>query len=221
MYVAHQLYCTLADYSKTQLCMLAIPHHQLQVLFGQIAAGDEGAFEQVYRALAPTIFTTVMLYAKEEDLSREIVQTTFVKLWEKRNAMANVSSPQDYLFIVARNLLFDHLKKMARDKKMFQIFKDLHKESIDDTSNRVENQQYEQLLETAISKLPQQQRQVYIYSKKEGLDYDEIAELMQLSRHTVRKHLELANHFIREYIKAHILSILAGGFFFNGHDLFS
>jgi RNA polymerase sigma-70 factor (ECF subfamily) len=57
------------------------------------------------------------------------------------------------------------------------------------------------LINEAIQQLPPQQRTVYELSKQEGLKYDEIAELMHLSKNTVRNHLSEAMKTIRTFLK--------------------
>lgn len=175
-------------------------------LLEQISLGNEKAFNELYEQYAPTIFNTVMLYSKQENLAREIVQIVFIRVWEKRSSLPQIQRIEDYLFIMARNLLFNHFKKTMREGKLMLVLSSIQKNTVADTSHRTEQRIYDELLDEAISKLPPQQRQVYIYSKKTGLSYDEIASKMNLSRNTIRKHLELANRFVRNYINGHLNS---------------
>jgi DNA-directed RNA polymerase specialized sigma24 family protein len=42
--------------------------------------------------LAPPVFNAAMIYMKDEDLAREIVQVTFIRFWEKRHSVAEIQS---------------------------------------------------------------------------------------------------------------------------------
>ena len=70
--------------------------------------------------------------------------------------------------------------------------------------HRLQNKEYDQLLFEAIQQLPPQQKEVYNLSREQGLKNEEIANRLNLSINTVKKHLVLALHSIR----AHVLSRL-------------
>ena len=71
-----------------------------------------------------------------------------------------------------------------------------------------QQKQYEQLIEKAIRQLPLRQKQVYLMADGEALGYDDIAQRMQISRLTAKKHMELARKAIREYISRHLIFLL-------------
>ncbi len=185
-----------------------MPFDQNSEILDRIKQSDEQAFKLVYDELAPAIFNTAMLFLKQEEEAREIVQEVFIKLWDKRQSLSEIGSLKDYLFILTRNLVFDYFGKKARNKKLLSLIAHLQQNSISNADHLVEEHLYNQLLHSAIQKLPPQQRKVYVLSKNEGLDYDEIASQMSLSRNTIRKHLELANYFVRQFIKTNISGFL-------------
>ncbi len=59
------------------------------------------------------------------------------------------------------------------------------------------------LIDEAVSKLPPQQQKAWILSRREGLMYEEVATQMQLSRETVKRHIQLSVRFITNYVKQH------------------
>ena len=184
-----------------------MPFDQDSEILDRIKQSDEQAFKLVYDELAPTIFNTAMLFLKQEEEAREIVQEVFIKLWDKRQSLSEIGSLKDYLFILTRNLVFDYFEKKPGIRSCFRIGH-LQQNSISNADHLVEEHLYNQLLHTAIQKLPPQQRKVYILSKNEGLDYDEIASQMSLSRNTIRKHLQLANYFVRKFVKTNLSGFL-------------
>lgn len=144
-----------------------------------------------------------MLYIKDEVEAQEIVQQIFVRFWEYRKQLAAVKHLHDYFFIATRNRVFDHLHQLARTQKALSALKTqmTYLSSEDSTTQFVQHKDYRNVLATAVSQLPPQQKQVYRMAEEEALDLDEIAGRLQLSRNTVKKHLELARRSVRQYVK--------------------
>jgi RNA polymerase sigma-70 factor (family 1) len=170
-----------------------------------IAAGDAHAFSQLYHHYAGKIYATVMIYVKNEAEAEEIVQQVFVKLWERKASLTGIRSFSDYFFILVRNNVFDYFSRISRHAQLADIF---GKGSTGVTEENVERlllqKQYGQLLEKAIRQLPERQREVYLLADREALSYDDIAQRMQISRPTAKKHMELARKFLRAYIRRHM-----------------
>ena len=100
---------------------------------------------------------------------------------------------------MARNFIFDRIKKMSYET-VAQAALLNHESSADDTEYLVRQHQCQQLLLEAIERLPPQQKQVYNFAKADGLSHEMIAEKMQLSKHTVKKHMAMALQAIRKYL---------------------
>ena len=111
--------------------------------------------------------------------------------------MVAVKQLDAYLFIMARNFIFDRIKKMAYENAA-QTSLTKPEPSVDDTEYLVRQHQCEQLLQEAIDQLPPQQKQVYYYAKQRGLSHEAIAEIMRLSKHTVKKHMAMALQAIKK-----------------------
>ena len=175
-----------------------------QELLGQIADGDQKAFTEFYHRYSPNIFSAAMVYTKDDiAFSEDIVQLVFVKAWEKRESLKEVRSVKDYLFIIARNMIFDQLKKMAREIKMKKTFSANLPADENDIDNYIREKEYNDVLSKAVKELPEQQRRVYKLSKDAGLSHEQIAEELHLSISTVHTHMKLATRSLRRYFNNH------------------
>jgi len=67
---------------------------------------------------------------------------------------------------------------------------------------------YYTLIEEAVDRLSPQQQRVYLLSRRDGLKYEEIADQLQLSRNTVKRHMSLALHTIVSYVRLHATRVL-------------
>jgi RNA polymerase sigma-70 factor (family 1) len=184
-----------------------MPSDKITEMLQRIAAGDQLAFKQVYQELSSSVFGAAMSYLKDESTAREIVQLSFIRLWENREKLKEVQNLKSYLFKIAHNLVFDYFRQLMREKRLKARQHRLFETSPDEASRRLEQNQMDILFQSAVKKLSPQQQKVYKL-KKEGFGCDEIAEKMQLSQNTVRKHLQLANGYVREFIKTNLSTVV-------------
>jgi len=175
-------------------------------LLKHLAAGREEAFTQLYLRYSPTIYNALMVYIKDEHQADDLLQNVFVRFWEKRAELPAIQNIENYLFILARNLVLNHIKRRAIEENVLQVLRSRLTESVNSTDNRIMELEYRRLLQEAIDALPAQQKQVYLMATENAMSYDDIAAQMELSKLTIKKHLELA----RKSIRAHINTRLHG-----------
>jgi len=185
-----------------------LPEYSLDnepALLKSIAEGDTDAFSKVYHYYCKQVYNTVMIYVKNETEAEEIVQQVFVKMWMRRAALCGVHSFRDYFFIIVRNSVFDYFNRLSRQARLSDVIRMQAGGEITDSADILLRQkQYDQLIERAIRQLPDRQKQVYLLADLEALGYDAIAERMQISRFTAKKHMELARKSVRDYIRLHL-----------------
>lgn len=180
---------------------------QEQLLLQQLAAGCEHAFTALYRSHKQHIFDVALLYTKNADQAEEIVQEVFHKIWEKRETLANVLEFKNFLFIIARNCIFNQFKKTSQELAAQKNY--LQEITINDTDYRLRGEQCEELLHTAVASLPPQRKRIYQLAKEGGLSYEEIASQLSISRFTVKNQMAEALRFIRVQLHKHLHTLLA------------
>ncbi len=186
-----------------------------------MARGSETAFNLIYAHFSATLYNAVMLYVKDEQEADELLQVIFVQVWEKRDRMADVQSLENYLFILARNVVLNELKKKAREGKLQVQYRNRQSQQAAGTESIIAEKEYRELYRKAVGKLPAQQQQAYRLATDEGLSYEEIAQRMDLSRLTVKKHLELARRQVRDFMNQHLLSFVLLPLLYLSADIFS
>lgn len=179
------------------------PLHNEPELVEALSAGDENAFTALYRHYSTRVFDAAMMYLKDHEEATEIVQTIFIRLWEKRDKLAQVISFKDYLFIIARNEVFRQFREKARISRHTAQLATLGAGQTDDTDYKARESQLRDLLQKGAESLPPQRRKVYELSRIEEKSIDEIAAEMNISRNTARNHLALALRHMRAYVNEH------------------
>jgi RNA polymerase sigma-70 factor (ECF subfamily) len=182
------------------------------LLLAQIFAGDERAFNQMYYQTNKNIYNAVMAYVKNEHIAIELVQRVYVKFWNNREKLKDVNSLMDYLFIIAKNLTLDHFKKMTKETKFFAELTLRESDAINTTDEKIEQREYDKLLQNAIGQLPPQQKEAWLLVNEQELSYAETAVKMNISKLTVKRHLELSRKSVRDYFKSHIDTVISISF---------
>ena len=185
------------------------------LLLERIFAGDERAFNQMYYQTNRNIFNAVMSYVKNEHIAIELVQQVYVKFWNNRQKLKDVRSLKDYLFIIARNLTLDHFRKVTLETNFFAEFILRENNPVNTTDEKIEQIEYDRLLKDAIAQLPPQQKEAWLLINEEELSYAETAVKMNISRLTVKRHLELSRKSVRDFLKSKIYIVLALLFFIS------
>ena len=169
----------------------------------RIAEGDEQAFNQFYHHNRPRLYQAAMSYLKDEHIAQEIVQVSFIKLWERRTTLLELQSPEDYLFILIRNAVFDHFKKVTVEARHLAGAYRQASVVSDAVAASVQEREDGRVLQRVITQLPSRQRQVYVLANEYEMSYDEIADQLQVSKFTVKRHLEIARRFVRKNFLRH------------------
>ena len=170
-------------------------------LFVQMARGSEAAFTKIFYHYTPQIYHFILGKTKSEEITEEILQEVFIKVWNKREKFEEVTNFEDYLFTIAANNTYNFLRRMVNDEKLkkkvwesIQNFSNITEETLDLKESRA-------LIDKAVDKLSPQKKKIFILSREQGLSHAEIAEQLNISPSTVNNQLTEALRFIKEYIK--------------------
>ncbi|WP_205508880.1 RNA polymerase sigma factor [Longitalea arenae] len=164
-----------------------------------VAEGNKNAFTEIYNNYRHKIYSIAYELTDSTGVAEEIVQDVFLKVWVKRDTLPEVTHFRAYLFTITRNYVFTALKRIARKESIEVNAMEGTPFYHHDTEDRVLNKEYTRILQAAIDRLPEQQKQVYNLIKKEGLKREEAAAALQLSAETVKSHLAQAMRSIRTY----------------------
>lgn len=165
----------------------------------RIANGDELAFSRVFHRYRDKIYAVAFKLTDSSFIAAEVVQEVFLKVWTRRDTLPGISDFEGYLFIMARNCVFTHLKKNARRQTTESEWHSNTDPIGSCDGDHLVADEYAAVLDKAIDALPLQQRQVYLLSNHEDLSRNEIAELLRISPETVKTHLSRAVKTVKNY----------------------
>lgn len=136
------------------------------------------------------------------DEAEDATQELFVKLWNKKEEIANLKSVEAYAMTLTKNYCLDRLKsKQAQNLKLVHS-NYIAKETPLDKKLELENTV--QIVKKLMNQLPEQQRIIIQLRDVEEYEYEEICEILNMNQTAVRVALSRARKTIREQlIKTH------------------
>lgn len=156
-------------------------------VYQRLREGDMEAFRQIFDAFSGRIYTVALRILKEEQMADEVVQDTFIKLWQSREDVDPTKDLWPFLFVMAKRICFNELRALRYDSKAQKEL--LRRMNHLQEDHRMALREMEQLLKDSVVKLPPRQQQVWIMSREEGKSHQEIAEELGISPNTVKNNI--------------------------------
>ncbi|MBX3239904.1 MAG: RNA polymerase sigma-70 factor [Chitinophagaceae bacterium] len=169
------------------------------LLIQQLRQNDAAAYIELYNRYHLKMYSWLISFVKLPELAEDIIQETFLKVWEIRHRLNPELSFPAFLYRISRNRAFKLLKKISLDetlRKRIQIQVEIES---NDPEKRFQWLQYQQLLDNAVSRLPAQRQRVFKLCRQNNKTYDEVANELGISRNTVKEHMVKAMQDIRQY----------------------
>lgn len=173
-----------------------------QVSFLHLKNGDKQAFNLLFNLYNQKIFFFAKGYLKSEKEAEEIVQETFLKIWERRNHLDPELSINAYLFKIAFNFIQKQFIKNAKEQEFKHDFANELVNFDEQTSNMLNYHFLLDHINLLIDELPPRQKEIIILRKLDNYSIKEISEQLSISVKTIEAHLTAALKFLKERLKS-------------------
>lgn len=161
----------------------------------QAAEGDVRAFEELYRAHLPRVHSLVRRLTGGRDAD-EITQDVFVRVWQKLGTFRGESAFGTWLHRLAVNVVFERFRTETTRRQRFH-----HGEAIFDTLSAPPRPRDVSLdFASALEKLPDGAREIFVLHDVEGYKHHEIATLLGISAGTSKAQLHRARMMLRRHL---------------------
>lgn len=165
-----------------------------------LSKGDQAAFTTLYAAYSGPMYVNMLKMVKDRQLTEELVQDLFSRIWQKHEIFASEVAFKPYLYRAAQNLVHDFYRKLKRDRAMYEKFKAAAIEEYSHIEEALHLKESQELLNKAMANLSPQQQTVYQLCKIEGYTYKQAAEKMGISAHTVKEYLHKSTQLVKNYM---------------------
>lgn len=161
-----------------------------KLLLIKLKEGSFQAFEKLYTMYSGKLYNFIMrLSSGDQYMAEEVVQSTFIRIWEVREKVDIDASFISFLCTIAKNLLMNMYQRQTVEyvynEYLLKSGVDRDSQTEDDIDLRFLNDYIDSLAE----ELPAQRKKIFILSKRQNYTNKEIAEMMgdfrKYSRHTV------------------------------------
>lgn len=174
----------------------------------RLKRGDLEAFDMIYDMYAGRLYAFSIRYLKSPDEAGELVQTVFLKVWEKHKRLDANLSFRSFLFTIAYNEICRSFRRKSYLRKY--IGEAVRDGNRSDTSPE-DNSEFHSLLsevEKIIASLPEKQRKAFIMCKIDGMPAKEVAAGLGLSSGTVDNYVSSTIKTIRKMMTGESLAVI-------------
>lgn len=189
-------------------------------LIARLQTADPQAFGQLFDAYKRPLFVFIQRFIKSESEAEEVLHDVFMKVWQNRAQIDAERGLTGYLHTLAKHQVLNLLKQKATTRRLNQHW------LIDQETahNPVEEQyiaaEHEQLARQAITLLPPRRREVYQLCYAEEKSYEEVGQLLGISRNAVKDHMVHARRFVLDFFRRYTYLSFAGGLWLSHKILF-
>lgn len=163
----------------------------------ELKTGSQAALKRLFDEYQQAVYYYVFEKTKSEYCSKEVVQLSFIKLWNYRQRLKEDVDISYQLFCIARTTMIDEVRKMQRNEKVvtataFKIAEQHMEDEIDYNDTRRKLQQL-------VALMPGVRQQVFYLSRFNNYSHKEIARALSISPKTVESHIHLAIKFLKPF----------------------
>jgi RNA polymerase sigma-70 factor (ECF subfamily) len=181
---------------------------KLNNLIPFLQRGEKGAFEEIYSEFFGVMYHLSVQYLGDEKVSEEIVQDSFMKLWEIRETLNEQFSIRNFLYTITKNNCLNYLRNqkiaLKHQQNIQYLEMQFNYEALEKLGSYIEFEELRLKIDTVIAGLPDVLRETFLLSRSEDLHYKEIAEKQSISIKTVEarmsKTLRILRHELKDYV---------------------
>lgn len=189
------------------------------ILVEKAVGGDSEAFEQLFLKYRQRLFAVAWRLLRDEDAALDIVQDAFVRAYEQLEKLRGEARFYPWLRRIAVNLAIDRLRHIKRG---VEVALDEHRVGGGDENSeagaavmvarsgsespvkKAEMSEFSTALQSALLKLSDSHRAVFMLHAAEGMSYKEIADALDVNIGTVMSRLFYARKRLQELLAPHL-----------------
>lgn len=163
----------------------------------EIKEGNEGSFREIFHAHYERLCQYAFTILRDMDDAEDVVQSMFLKIWEKRHDLIITHTIKSYLYKAVYNQCMNQLEHRAVHNK-FQEHNAIKKQRGVQHPEVFPNELEERIM-AAINTLPKQCRTIFMMSRYQEMKYADIAKTLDISVNTIENQISKALRILRAY----------------------
>ncbi|MEZ0542434.1 RNA polymerase sigma factor [Fibrella arboris] len=180
--------------------------------------GDPAAFRQLVETYQHRVYNTVLAIVRQPDEAEDVAQEVFIQVFESIKSFGGDGKLTAWIYRIATTKALEAYRK-RHARKRFAFFTSLFSSDeaggLDDRLHpvdflhpgvKLEQQERANVLFAAIARLSDQQKVAFMLHHIEGLSYQEITDVMQVSRSSVESLLHRAKRNLQKWLRAYYIN---------------
>lgn len=155
-------------------------------------------FEKLFKEFYNPLCNYVNRFINDREDCKEIVQNTFLRIWENREQLKITTSVKGYLYRATKNSMIDFIRK---NKNVQSINEDVLHKVVDDNPDELSPYLIRSAIIKASNKLKMKNKEIFLLHKFEGLTYPEIAKHLGISKRAVEDNIARAYRILRDELR--------------------
>jgi len=154
--------------------------------------GDHTAFTEIYNRYWPMLFRHARKMLNNGDEAADIIQDVFTTLWNNAGSLNIHANLSGYLYASVRHKVFTLMTRSKLKESHLTSLKQFIDQGAHTTEEWIYEKQLAETIEAEVNLLPEKMRKIFQMSREEHLSYQQIAEKLEVTDHTVRKQISNA-----------------------------
>ncbi|MBW8684674.1 RNA polymerase sigma factor [Chitinophaga rhizophila] len=167
-------------------------------MIGAIKKGDHFAYEQAFLQLRSRLYGFFLRKTHCSEDARDLVQITFLKLWQYRHTLDENYTIEQHLFSISRTVFIDYLRRQQTAEKSRHMFMS------DNVCYIPEDFDLRQKVYAVLDGMPCMRKKVFELHRFHGLSYAEIASHLSITVKSVDNHVAKAVRLIKKVVLIHV-----------------
>jgi len=170
-----------------------------EILVKQVMSGNRLAFQTFYDVLYPIVYQFIHYFLPGKNDCEEVVSEVFYIVWKQRQSLLEIRDLKAWLYIVSRNEAYHYIKLKEKHTNISidNLPIELHIDS-SAIDGKLIDEEMLKVYNTAVGKLPERCKLIFLMVREERLKYKEIANILSISEGTVEQQMNIA---IRKIVK--------------------
>ena len=159
-------------------------------------------FTLIFNKYKNSLFYFTLKMVNDNMLAEDIVQNTFIKLYDNMNRIRNFGSIKPWLYKTARNEMIGQIRKSG--KYFNTIDEDHYSFEFTEIHMEVENKELKEIINAQLDLLTPDFKEIYVLREYSGLTYSEIASVLNIDEDLVKSRLYKIRQKLIKYVSNYV-----------------
>jgi len=181
-----------------------LPRDDEKLLVSKLRNNEVKSFDILFEKYSAKLYRFSFSLLKNHEDSKEIVQETFFRVWDKRREIDSSKSFKSFLFTISYHLIIDQLRLKLKDQEYRSFLKEYFKTEELQIFSEPDYESLNRQIASIIDELPAKRKQIFTLSREQGLSHKEIAGQLNISVKTVENQITKALKYLRVELKDYL-----------------